>query len=429
MTSGDDPHVPSRGARRVSLHGPALILVVSMLATSCATSPQTPVAPPTLWTPIALNPVATAGTPRPPTFAAPAGTILPTLAPIAPITEADWARGPAEAPITLLVYSDYQCATCAELAGVLSRLLALHPNDIRLVFRAFPLLTLYDKTSLATQAAASAAAQGDYWVMHALLYARRAEWVTLTPEQFTAWLPGAARAAGLDAAQLADDLQTRRYEPYVAEAYNRAVAEGIPGAPFLFFNRDLLRLPPTLDNLEANVRLTLLAEHQFADYPPMTLKPGVDYAARLRMNTGEVTLDLYEDTAPQAVNSFIFLAENDWFDGTPFYRVVRGQYVEAGDPSGTGFGTPGYAYALETTPARTFDRPGVVGIASDDPSALGSRFFISLTPLPLFDTARTVLGRVTSGLDRLGALAAREPLTDLLLDPEAVILDVIIEVR
>ena len=428
MTSDDD-RVPSRAARRVMLYGPALVLAAGMLAASCGPSPSTPAAPPTQWTPIALNPVVTSGTPRSPTVAAPAGTILPTLAPIAPITEADWTRGPAEAPITLLVYSDYQCATCAELADVLSRLLALHPNAIRMVFRPFPLLTLYDKTSLATQAAASADAQGDYWTMHDLLYTRRAEWVGLTPDEFTAWLPTAARAAGLDAVRLADDLQTRRYEPYVAEAYNRSVAEGIPGAPFLFFNRDLLRLPPTLENLEANVRLTLLAEKQFAAYPPMTLKPGVDYAARLRMNIGEVTLDLYEDTAPQAVNSFVFLAENGWFDGAPFYRVVRGQYVEAGDPSGTGFGTPGYAYALETTPARTFDRPGVVGVASDDPSAFGSRFFISLAALPLFDPARTVLGQVTSGLDRLDALAAREPLTDLLLDPEAVILDVIIEVQ
>jgi cyclophilin family peptidyl-prolyl cis-trans isomerase/protein-disulfide isomerase len=429
MIPGDNPRVRRRASRRVSLRRSALVLAVGLLATGCASLPSTPTAPPTLWTPIALNPAATEGTLRPPTAAVPAGTILPTLAPIAPITEADFARGPAQTPITLLVYSDYQCATCADLAGVLSSLLALHPDDIRLVFRDFPLLPLYDKTSLATQAAASAAAQGDYWAMHDLLYARHAEWETLTPEQFAAWLPAAARSAGLDAAQLADDLKTRRYEPYVAEAYNRSVAEGIPGAPFLFFNRDLFLLPPTLENLEANVRLTLLAGKQFGGYPPMNLAAGVDYRARLRLNVGEIVIDLYEDSAPQAVNSFVFLAENHWYDGTPFYRVVRGQFVEAGDPSGTGFGTPGYSYSLETTPARRFDRPGVVGIDSDDPSTLGSRFFISLTSLPLFDPARTVLGQVTSGLDRLDALAARDPLEDLLIGPEAVILDVIIEIQ
>jgi cyclophilin family peptidyl-prolyl cis-trans isomerase/protein-disulfide isomerase len=429
MTSDDDPRVPSRAARRVTLNGPALLLAAGLLAAGCASTPSTPSAPPTQWTPIALNPIATAGTPRPATVDVPAGTLLPTLAPIAAITEADWTRGPAEAPITLLVYSDYQCATCAELAGVLSRLLALHPNDLRVVFRDFPLLTLYDKTSLATQAAASAADQGDYWTMHDLLYARRAEWVSLTPDEFTTWLPAAARSAGLDAAQLAVDLQTRRYEQYVADAYNSSVAAGIPWAPYVFFNRDLLRPPPTLEILEAKVRLALLGQHQFDAYPPMAIVAGADYWARLRLNIGEIVIDLYEDSAPLAVNSFVFLAENDWLDGTPFYRVVRGQYVEAGDPSGTGIGTPGYAYALETTPARTFDRPGVVGIASDDPSALGSRFFISLAPLPLFDPARTVLGQVTSGLDRLDALAARDPLTDLLVDTEAVILDVIIEVR
>jgi cyclophilin family peptidyl-prolyl cis-trans isomerase/protein-disulfide isomerase len=429
MTSDDDPRVPSRAARRVTLYGPALLLVAGLLAAGCASTPSTPSTPPTQWTPIALNPVAPAGTPRPPTVAAPAGTLLPTLALIAPITEADWTRGPAEAPITLLLYSDFHCKACADLALVLDRLQTLHSDDIRVVFRDFPLLTLRDKSALAAQAAASADEQGRFWEMHDLLFARYDEWSVLSPEQFSSWLVRAAPDAGVDAATLSSDLQTRRFEPSVADAYNQAVASGIPGAPYLFFNRDLFMLPLTLEYLEARVRLKLLEGRQFTAYPPMSLVPGADYRARLRLNSGEIVLDLYEDSAPLAVNSFVFLAENDWFDGTPFYRVVRGQYVEAGDPSGTGFGTPGYAYGLETTPARTFDRPGVVGVASDDPSAFGSRFFISLAPLPLFDPARTVLGQVTSGLDRLDALAARDPLTDLLLDPEAVILDVIIEVR
>jgi len=384
---------------------------------------------PPAWTPIALNPLPASASPTVTDTLALPGTLLPTLAPIAPISDADWVRGPAAASITLLVYSDYQCATCADLDAVITRLQQLHPEDIRYVFRSFPLLTLYDKTSLATQAVASAAAQGQYWRMHDLLFSRRSEWAALTPDLFTSWLAGAAQAAGLDADQLAEDLATRRYEPFVADAYNRAVAEGIPGAPFLFFNRDLMLFPPTLENLEANVRLTLLAGRQFDSYPPFALAPGTDYHARLRLNIGEVTLDLFEDTAPLAVNSFIFLAQNDWFDGTPVYRVVRGQYLEAGDPTGTGFGTPGYAFELETSPARTFNRAGVVGIASDDPATLGSRFFISLTSLPLFDSTRTILGEVTSGLDRLEALTARDPLAELLLEPEAVILDVVIEAR
>lgn len=418
---------PYRRARCLRAGAGASLIGLLLAACGTAASPAPPTALP--WTPIALNPLPTPAAPRPTAEPLPPGTLFPTLAPIAAITDADWSRGPLEASITLLVYSDYQCATCAEVDGVIARLQELHPDDIRLVFRPFPLLTLYDKTSQATQAAASAAAQGEYWAMHALLYARRADWASLTPAQFVEWLPGAARTAGIDPTRLADDLASRRYEPFVAEAYNRAVAEGIPGAPFLFFNRDLMRFPPTLLNLEATVRLTLLASRQYTAYPALALQPGADYHARLILDTGEVSLDLFEDTAPLAVNNFVFLATGDWYDGTPVYRIVRGQYVEAGDPSGTGFGTPGYAYELETNPRRTFNRPGVVGIASEDPSTLGSRFFISLTSLPLFDGSRTVLGEVTAGLDRLQALGERDPQTDLLIDPEATILDVIIEVR
>jgi len=364
-----------------------------------------------------------------PTTSAVPGTLQPTLAPIPPITDADWTRGPADAPITLLLYSDFDCQACAGLALVLNELQALHPDDLRLVFRDFPLLTIREKSALAAQAVASAAEQGRLWEMHDLLFSRYAEWSVLTLDEFSAWLLRVAPAAGVDAALLADDLQSRRFEPFVADAYNQAVAAGIPGAPFLFFNRDLFMLPQTLENLEATVRLTLLAERQFDSPPEFSLDLTADYFARIRLNLGEILLDLHEDSAPQAVNSFVFLARQGWYDGTPAFQVVRGQYVEFGDPTGTGFGTPGYSYGRESSPAITFDQPGVVGMSAEDPSTNGSRFFVALTSLPMYDGERTVLGQVVSGLDLLDALTARDALTDLLVDPQAVILDIIIEAR
>jgi cyclophilin family peptidyl-prolyl cis-trans isomerase/predicted DsbA family dithiol-disulfide isomerase len=379
--------------------------------------------------PIPLSTTTTPVVPSAPTVSPLAVTPQPTLAPIAPITDADWTRGPADAPITLLLYSDFDCEACADLALVLSDLQALHPDDIRLVFRNFPLLTIREKSALAAQAAASAAEQERFWEMHDLLYARYDEWSALTLEAFSAWLIRVAPAAGVDAAILSNDLQARRFEPYVADAYNQAVAAGIPDAPYLFFNCCLFMPPQTLEYLEANVRLTLLTERQFASPPDFNLDLTADYFARIRLSIGEVILDLYEDSAPQAVNSFVFLAQHGWYDGTPAFRVVRGQYVEFGDPTGTGFGTPGYSYGLESSPAVTFDQPGVVGMAGDDPSTNGSRFFVALTALPMYDGERTVLGQVVSGLDLLDALSARDPLTDLLLDPQAVILNIAIEAR
>lgn len=357
------------------------------------------------------------------------GTPPPTLAPIPPITELDWSRGPTDVSITLLLYSDFDCEACAELALVLNRLQALHPADVRLIYREIPLLTIREKSALAAQAAASAAAQGRFWEMHDLLFARYAEWSPLTLDGFRTWLALAAPDAGVDPAVLVQDLETRRFESYVAEAYNQAVASGIPGAPFLFFNRDLFVLPPTLENLEANVRLTLLPERQFDGPPDFSLDLTADYYARLRLNLGEVVLDLFEDTAPQAVNSFVFLARQGWYDDTPAFRVVCGQLVEFGDPTATGFGTPGYSYDIEIRPSVTFDRPGIVGVSSEGPSTNGSRFFIALTALPTFHGDHTVLGQVLSGLDLLDGLIARDPLADLLVEPQAVILSIEIETR
>jgi cyclophilin family peptidyl-prolyl cis-trans isomerase/protein-disulfide isomerase len=419
---------PARRRQSRAQRWPWLVCAALFLA-ACAPQAATPTLVPTAWVPIPLNTATTPAVPSAALETAVSGTPLPTLAPIAPITDADWTRGPADAPITLLLYSDFDCEACVDLALVLNELQALHPDDIRLVLRVFPLLTIREKSALAAQAAASASEQGHFWEMHDLLFSRYDEWSALTLDEFPVWLIRAASAAGVDAAILSNDLETRQFEPFVAEAYNQAVAAGIPGAPYLFFNRDLFMLPQTLENLEANVRLTLLTERQFASPPDFNLDLTTDYYARIRLNIGEVILDLYEDTAPQAVNSFVFLAQNGWYDNTPAFQVVRGQYVEFGDPTGTGFGTPGYSYGLESSPAITFDQPGVVGMAGEDPSTNGSRFFVALTALPMYDGERTILGQVVSGLDLLDALAARDPLADLLVTPQAVIQNVVIEAR
>jgi cyclophilin family peptidyl-prolyl cis-trans isomerase/protein-disulfide isomerase len=406
----------------------AWLACASLLLAACAAPTPAPTSEPTAWVSLPLTSPGTSSA-LPPTPSSVSDIPQPTLAPIPPITDADWARGPADAPITLLLYSDFDCQACADLARVLDELQSLHPQDIRLIYREVPLLTIREKSALAAQAAASAAAQGRFWEMHDLLFTRYAEWSALTLDEFPVWLGQVAPNAGLDAATLAQDLETRRFEPYVAEAYNQAVAAGIPGAPFLFFNRDLFMLPPTLENLEATVRLTLLASRQFDSPPAFTLDLSADYYARIRLNIGEVILDLYEDSAPQAVNSFAFLAQQGWYDGTPAYRVVRGQYVEFGDPTGTGFGTPGFSFGLEASPSITFDRPGVVGLSAEDPSTNGSRFFIALTALPMYDGERTVLGHVVSGLHLIDALSTRDPLTDLLLDPQAIIQSIEVEAR
>src|SRR4030065_1816918 len=138
-------------------------------------------------------------------------------------------------------------------------------------------------------------------------------------------------------------------------------------------------------NLATVIRLTLLEDMQFTQCPPMTINPTKGYVATLPPEKGDIVIELYADKAPLAVNSFIFLARNGWFDGVTFHRVMSGFVAQAGDPSGTGYGTPGYAFKNEISCDLKFDGPGVVGMANAGADSNGSQFFITYSAAPHLD--------------------------------------------
>lgn len=312
---------------------------------------------------------------------------------------------------------------------MLAQLEERHPGEIRLVVRPFPLLSIHDKASLAAQAAEAAGAQGKYWEMHDFLFERYSEWVDLSPDAFLDWIIPSAADLDLDADLFETDMREGRYEPIVQQAYRRNLASGLTGTPFLFINGQWFRYEASLRNLEAITRLEVLQRRQLPGFPLMDFEPDAVYLAHLQLNTGEVVLRLYPQSAPQAVSSFIYLAEQGWFDGNEIYRVLPGAYVETGDPSGTGLGGPGYFFKLEIDSQLTFDKAGVVALSSSGPGTNGSRYIITLAPQERLTGSRTIFGQVIEGLDLLNALQARVPLDDILSPPEAVVRSVSIEKR
>ena len=141
--------------------------------------------------------------------------------------------------------------------------------------------------------------------------------------------------------------------------------------------------------------------------PEMTIDREASYEAVIRTERGDVRLELLADEAPGYVNNFVFLAQNRFFEGLTFHRVEPGFVVQAGDPTATGLGGPGYWLPEETT-----DEPFEVGVlsmakAGDDVS--GSQFFITLAPTPALADSFTVFGRVTEGLELLQAFDPRDP--------------------
>jgi cyclophilin family peptidyl-prolyl cis-trans isomerase len=309
---------------------------------------------------------------------------------------------------------------------VLAQLEADFPEDLRVVYRHFP-LSMHDKAALATQAAEAAGLQGKFWEMHDLLFLRRDDWVDLSVEDFQKWVIDRAEGLELDVDQFSRDLTSEAMVKFARDAWEKNAALGMPGTPFLVINGSPYNGPLDYANLAATIRLLLLEPRQFTDCPPMTIDPSKQYFATLHTEKGDIKLELYAREAPLAVNSFIFLARHGWFDGVTFHRVLPGFVAQAGDPSSTGFGGPGYAFDNEISPDLQFDGPGVLGMANAGPGSNGSQFFITYAAAPRLNGGYTVFGRVISGMDVLEELTPRDPSQAMDLPPGDMILSVTIE--
>jgi cyclophilin family peptidyl-prolyl cis-trans isomerase len=138
--------------------------------------------------------------------------------------------------------------------------------------------------------------------------------------------------------------------------------------------------------------------------PALTVDLGTAYTATLHTNHGDIAVSLLPAEAPLAVNSFLFLAGDGFYDGVIFHRVVPGFVIQGGDPTGTGRGGPGYKFRDELEGPGTYSR-GTVAMANAGPSTNGSQFFICLGDLKL-PHQYTIFGRVTSGMEAVDAIAA-----------------------
>jgi len=346
----------------------------------------------------------------------------------APVTDGDHVRGPEEAPVTILLYNDFQCTDCNYLP-VAQQLLENHPEDVRIVYRDFPYSAFFDKAELAAQAAEAAARQDKFWEMHDLLFEKQAEWVDLPVDSFESWVTARAGELGLDQAQFTSDFDSTETVEKVRAAAEEGARIGIPKLPFYLVNGQIYNGPANYAAFNKVINLIKLGERQFAECPPMTVDPDRQYFATLETEKGEVVLQLYPDKAPYTVNSFVFLARQGWFDGITFHRVLPGFVAQTGDPSGTGQGNPGYMFNNETDPSLKFDQAGMVGMANSGPDTNGSQFFITYAPTPNLDGGYTIFGRVLSGMEVLEQLTPRDPQPGVSLPPGDKLIKVTIEER
>jgi len=414
---------------------PTLTFVLALAACASLTSEvQTPTAATTEEPPAAITPTlsasagaaaqteaATSTTATAPTTAETATPAYPTPNPnprcevlnlpvatnLPPITEQDWSRGAADAPVTVIEYADFQCPACAGVSPLIKQLLEAEKNKVRLVYRHFPLTSIHDKAMITAEGAEAAGAQGKFWEMHALLYERQRAWAAKNTDEMPDVLAGYAQELGLDIAQFKQALAEHTYRAKVQQQYDDAIALGLPGTPSLIFN-DVHYPADQLGFSELALKFFLYII-AFRDPPPQVIRADKQYQATIQTEKGDIVVELFADRTPLTVNNFVYLAQHGWYDNTTFHRVIRGFVAQGGDPTATGSGMPGYRCSDELTPQLSFDKPGMMGMANSGPNTNGAQFFITLDAQPALNGRYPVFGRVVSGMEVVKSLSERDP--------------------
>ncbi len=204
-------------------------------------------------------------------------------------------------------------------------------------------------------------------------------------------------------------------------------AIGLGGTPFLAINNIPYQGPMDYGSFTSIIQANQLKDEQYTECPPMVIDPLKQYIATIETEKGDIVVELFPDVAPMTVNSFVFLAQDGWFDGVTFHRVLPGFMAQGGDPSGSGMGGPGYAFKNETTPDLSFDRKGLMAMANSGPDTNGSQFFITYAPAERLDGSYTIFGEVIEGMEVAEAITPRDPSQGGELPPGDLIISITIQ--
>jgi cyclophilin family peptidyl-prolyl cis-trans isomerase len=129
--------------------------------------------------------------------------------------------------------------------------------------------------------------------------------------------------------------------------------------------------------------------------------------ATLSTSMGDIKISFYKDDAPKTVENFVKLANEGFYNGLIFHRVIKDFMIQGGDPSGDGTGGPGYTFEDEINDHKIV--VGSLAMANSGPNTNGSQFFIvTEKEQPHLDGKHTVFGEVTEGMDVVSAIAAVE---------------------
>jgi protein-disulfide isomerase len=148
---------------------------------------------------------------------------------VLPVGERDHVQGPANAPVTLVEYGDYECPFCGRAHPIVQAVQERLGRRMRFVFRHFPLTEIHPRALPAAEAAEAAGRQGRFWEMHDLLYENQ-------PALDDPDLLRYAQHLGLDLPRFVSEVAEHVHEPRIREDFMSGVRSGVNGTPTFFIN-------------------------------------------------------------------------------------------------------------------------------------------------------------------------------------------------
>ena len=324
------------------------------------------------------------------------------------VSDEDYTKGPEDAMLTLIEYTDFFCPYCGMAFQAFEDVMEKYPDDVRLVYRSLPLESLHPTAPLAAQAAEAAGMQGKFWEMYEAIFSNQETLAAMTAEELKAELIKHAEEMGLDVDQFVKDMESQAVIDKISQGAQTMFDAGVSSTPTVLANGR--PLGDWRGNYLSNIIEVMKAEEQMTgECPEWVIDQSKTYTATIKTKDGEMVLELYPEAAPLAVNSFVYLARKGFYDGVTFHRVYHTFMAQTGDPTGTGWSGAGYQYREEISPDLTFDEAYMVGVAkSSMPGTSGSQFFITYVPYPSLNGGYTIFGKLIDGIDVFEKITERD---------------------
>ena len=161
----------------------------------------------------------------------------------------DHIRANKDASVTLVEFGDFQCPACGAYEPLVSKAVAESAQDVRFVFRHYPLTQIHQNALLAAKYAEASSIQGKFWEMHDVLYAKQQEW-SASPQVKTLF-EGYAKTIGMDVVKLTSDSQSSAVEAKILAQLKEGTKLGVQGTPTFFINgKKLENNPRSVDELK-----------------------------------------------------------------------------------------------------------------------------------------------------------------------------------